>query len=171
VNRWYCAYIKPGAELWARANLWERGFDVYLPLYQKRRRHARRTDYVAAPLFPRYLFVAADLDAGVSRSIAYAPGVSNLVAFGGDPALVPDSIIAEIRAKEGEDGMVDIDHGHGVSSRYQPGDRVRIAEGPMADSVGIFHARSADQRVFILLDLLGRQVQVKVHAKALSSEE
>jgi transcriptional antiterminator RfaH len=171
VNRWYCAYTKPGAELWARTNLWERGFDVYLPLYQKRRRHARRTDYVAAPLFPRYLFVSADLETGVSRGITFAPGVSSLIAFGGDPAPVPDPIIAEIRANEGEDGMVDIDHGHGIASRYQPGDKVRIAEGPMADSVGIFHARSADQRVFILLDLLGRQVQVKVHAKALSPEE
>ena len=171
MNRWYCAYTKPGAELWARTNLWERGFDVYLPLYQKRRRHARRTDYVAAPLFPRYLFVSADLETGVSRGITFAPGVSSLIAFGGDPAPVPDAIIAEIRANESEDGMVDIDHGHGVASRYQPGDKVRIAEGPMADSVGIFHARSADQRVFILLDLLGRQVQVKVHAKALSPEE
>ena len=50
-------------------------------------------------------------------------------------------------------------------------DKVRIAEGPMADSVGIFHAQSADQRVFILLDLLGRQVQVRVHARALSPED
>jgi transcriptional antiterminator RfaH len=171
VSRWYCAYTKPGAELWARTNLWERGFEVYLPQYLKRRRHARRTDHVAAPLFPRYLFVAADLDAGVSRGITYAPGVSNLIAFGGDPAPVPDAIIAELRAQEGEDGLVDIDRGQGVASRYQPGDKVCIAEGPMAASVGIFHARSVDQRVFILLDLLGRQVQVKIHARALSPED
>jgi transcriptional antiterminator RfaH len=170
VNRWYCAYTKPRAELWARTNLWERGFEVYLPQYLKRRRHARRTDYVAAPLFPRYLFVAANLDAGVSRGITYAPGVSNLIAFGGDPAPVPDAIIAELRAHEDDDGMMDIDRGRGIVSRYQLGDKVRISEGPMADSVGIFYARSANQRVFILLDLLGRQVQVKVHARALSPE-
>jgi transcriptional antiterminator RfaH len=170
VSRWYCAYTKPGAELWARANLWERGFEVYLPQHLKRRRHARRTDYVAAPLFPRYLFVAADLDTGVSRGITYAPGVSNLIAFGGDPAPVPDAVISELRAHEGDDGMMDLDRGRGIASRYQPGDKVRIAEGPMADSVGIFHAQTAYQRVFILMELLGRQVQVKVHARALSPE-
>ena len=170
MSRWYCAYTKPGAELWARTNLWERGFEVYLPQYLKRRRHARRTDYVAAPLFPRYLFVAADLDTGVSRGITYAPGVSNLIAFGGDPAPVPDAVISELRAHEGDDGMMDLDRGRSIASRYQPGDKVRIAEGPMADSVGIFHARTDDQRVFILLDLLGRQVRVKVHARALSPE-
>ncbi len=81
---------------------------------------------------------------------------------------MPAAIIAEIRAHEGEDGMVDIDRGQGAASRYQPGDKVRIAEGAMADSVGIFHARTADQRVFILLNLVGRQVQVKVHASVLS---
>jgi transcriptional antiterminator RfaH len=168
VISWYCAYTKPGAEVWARTNLWERGLEVYLPQYQKRRRHARRTDYVAASLFPRYLFVSADLEAGVSRAITYAPGVSNLISFGGQAASVPAAIIAEIRAHEGEDGMVDIDRGQGAASRYQPGDKVRIAEGAMADSVGIFHARTADQRVFILLNLVGRQVQVKVHASVLS---
>ena len=34
---------------------------TYLPRYLKRRRHARRVDIVAAPLFPRYLFVAIDM--------------------------------------------------------------------------------------------------------------
>ena len=101
---WYCAYTKAGAEVWARTNLWERGFEVYLPQYRKRRRHARRTDHVAAPLFPRYLFVLADLKAGVSRGITYAPGVARLISFGGQAATVPEKIIAEIRAHEGEDG-------------------------------------------------------------------
>lgn len=171
MNRWYCAYTKPTAEVWARTNLWERGFEVYLPQYRKRRRHARRTDYVAAPLFPRYLFVSADLESGVFRGITYAPGVSHLISFAGQAAVVPENVIAEIRAHEGEDGMVDIDHGQGAASRYRPGDRVRISEGAMVDSVGIFQAPTDDQRVFILLNLLGREVRVRVDASALSLED
>ncbi len=170
MNRWYCAYTKPHAEVWARTNLWDRGFEVYLPQYRKRRRHARRTDYVSAPLFPRYLFVSADLETGVFRGITFARGVSHLVSFGGQAAIVPEQVIAEIRAYEGEDGLVDIDRGQGAASRYQPGDRVRVSEGPMVDSVGIFQAPTDDQRVFILLNLLGREVRVRVDASALSPE-
>ena len=169
--RWYCVYTKPGAELWARSNLWERNFEVYLPRYCRRRRHARRTEFIAAPLFSRYLFVSADLEAGAAGAILCAPGVANLVSFGGLAAPVPPAVIEQIRAHEGSDGLVDIDRGLGPASRYKPGDRVRIEEGAMRDVVGLFHAHTADQRVFILLELLGRQIRVRVNADALARED
>ena len=75
MKAWYCAYTQPCMELWARANLWERGLEVYLPLYRRRRSHARRVDWVSAPLFPRYLFVAADLEAGERRRIVSHPSI------------------------------------------------------------------------------------------------
>ena len=72
MKQWYAVYTKPRMELWARSNLWERGFEVYLPQYRKLRRHARKLDIIAAPLFPRYLFVRADLgrSGGGGRSTA-----------------------------------------------------------------------------------------------------
>ena len=51
-TQWYAVYTHARMERWARSNLWERGFEVYLPEYHKERRHARKTDWVNAPLFP-----------------------------------------------------------------------------------------------------------------------
>ena len=169
--RWHCAYTAPRAEKWARSNLWERGFDVYLPLYARRRRHARRTDVVEAPLFPRYLFVRADFATHSARSVATAPGVESLVRFGGVPGRVPAAVIAELRAHENRDGLIDIDFGRGAASRYRRGERVRIEEGALCNSVGLFQCREDDRRVVILMELLGRFVRVRVPAAALARAE
>ena len=55
--QWYVAQTQANAENKAVAHLARQGFATYLPRYLKRRSHARRVDVVAAPLFPRYLFV------------------------------------------------------------------------------------------------------------------
>jgi len=167
VFRWYAVYTRQGMELWARSNLWQRGFDVYLPRYRKVRRHARRTETVSVPLFPRYLFVRADLEEGGRRAIDSAAGVSHLVAFGGRPAPVADRIIDEIRGREGDDGFVRL---AALAEDYRCGDRLRIDAGAMCDRVGLFHCRADKERVVILLDLLGRQLRVRVPAEYLSRE-
>lgn len=59
---WYVAYTRFRGEYQAAAHLSRQGFQVYLPKYTKIRRHARRIERVASPLFPRYLFVAMDIE-------------------------------------------------------------------------------------------------------------
>ena len=59
--RWYVVQTQVNGELKAAQNLMRQGFEVYLPCYLKRRRHARKIDLVSKPLFPRYLFVAIDV--------------------------------------------------------------------------------------------------------------
>jgi transcriptional antiterminator RfaH len=163
--RWYAVYTKPHLEVWARNNLAERQVEVYLPQYLKRRRHARRTDIVAAPLFPRYLFVRADFDAGHRRRIGAAPGVAHLVTFGDRPAVVTDAVIAEIRAREEDDGYVRL----GQGKTFRPGDRVKIADGALSDHTGLFAAPTDGDRVIVLLDLLGRMTRVQVPAGSVVS--
>ena len=87
---WYAVYTQSGMELWARSNLWERGCEVYLPRYLKRRSHTRRIDWVPRPLFSRYLFVRADPERGGTRGIDYAPGVVRVLRMGQRPSAVPD---------------------------------------------------------------------------------
>jgi len=164
VSAWYCVYTQPRQELWARGNLWERGFEVYLPLIKRPRRHARRTDWVAAPLFPSYLFARADLAAGDRRRIASAPGVRNLVAFGPSPAEVPAAVIADIRGREDASGYVALDPTAGL----KPGDPVRLDWAGLTDCVGLFAGVADKQRVVVLLRLLGRELRVQAPAAALA---
>src|SRR5262249_2851497 len=77
--RWFVAHTHPHAEGKATAHLNRQGFEIYFPRYLKRRRHARRIESITAPLFPRYLFVAIDVNVQRWRSIYSTVGVSRLV--------------------------------------------------------------------------------------------
>jgi len=54
----------------AAFHLRRQGYEVFLPKHLKRRKHARRIDWVSAPLFPRYLFVAIDPDTTTMLEVA-----------------------------------------------------------------------------------------------------
>src|ERR1700748_1442146 len=94
---WYVVQTQTHAENKAAANLLRQEFSVYLPRYQKRRRHARKTEMVAAPLFPRYMFVGVDMETQRWRSIQSTFGVSHLVRNGDEPAAVPASIVEALQ--------------------------------------------------------------------------
>lgn len=164
MKAWYVAYTKSRGEFWARANLWQRGFEVYLPIYQKTRRHARRQETIAAPLFPRYLFVEADMAAGDRRRLSSAPGVDSLVCFGNRPAELPPSALAEIRGREDEAGYVVLS----PPSRFRTGEPVEIVNGALGSFAGLFEREVDSHRVFVLLQLLGRQVRVTVPVNRLA---
>lgn len=155
-NRWYVVRTHPRAERTALQNLMRQGYRAYLPVYGKRRRHARREEIVRAPLFPRYLFVAFDAAHARWRAILSTIGICQLIACGDRPLPVPEGIVEEIRAREDEHGMVALE----PESPFTPGDVVQITRGPMSDQVGLFDGLTDDQRVCVLLDILGRQVRI-----------
>ena len=167
MSSWYAVYTRTQLEIWAKNNLEERGFEVYLPRYLKQLRHARRTDIVARPLFQRYLFVRADIEAGHRPRVNTAPGVAYVVSFGDRPTAVADTIIDEIKDREEEDGFIRLGRGQ----RFAQGDPVKISDGALCDHIGLFHCATDNDRVIILLDLLGRQTRVKVPLDSLVSSD
>ena len=163
-KRWFVVRTHPNGEFKALGHIMRQGFDAYLPRYLKRRRHARKTDTVQSPLFPGYLFVGMDPEQARWRALNSTVGVSELICNSGLPAPIPDDVIADIRQHEDEHGYVIL----GEHAGLQKGDKVRITEGAMSDQLGIFDAPSDQHRVFLLLDLLGRQVRVKMPLSALA---
>jgi transcriptional antiterminator RfaH len=163
-KRWFVVRTHPNGEFKALAHILRQGFDGYLPRYIKRRRHARKTEDVQKPLFPGYLFVGMDPACARWRVLNSTVGVSELICHNGQPAPVPDDVIDDIRRHEDESGYVIL----GEHAGLQKGDRVRITDGSLSDQIGIFDAPSDQQRVFLLLDLLGRQVRVKLPMTALA---
>jgi len=158
MTHWCAVQTHMRAEDKAAFHLRRQGYSVFLPKHMKRRKHARRIDWVPAPLFPRYLFVAIDPEVTPWRAIRSTIGVGNLVCFDNRPATVPDRIIAEIEARQDEKGLVKMHAGCG----FRRGDPVRIIDGPLCDIEGLFDCPSDDERVVILLQLMGREVKVRV---------
>ena len=163
-KRWFVVRTQPNGEFKALAHILRQGFDGSLPRYLKRLRHARKTDTVQTPLFPGYLFVGMDPERARWRALNSTIGVSELICQSGLPAPLPDDVIDDIRRHEDEHGYVVL----GEHAGLKKGDKVRITDGAMADHVGIFDAPSDQHRVFLLLDLLGRQVRVKMPMTALA---
>lgn len=158
--RWFVAHTHPHGEVKATAHLNRQGFDAYFPRYLKRRRHARRIETVAAPLFPRYLFVAVDLSAQRWRSIYSTIGVTRLVCNGEDPAAVPDGVVEGLKGREDTDGFIKLDY----QPPFRAGDKIRVLDGAFTSCLGLFEGMAERERVAILLDLLGRKVRVVLDA-------
>ena len=163
---WFVVYTQPNGETRALANLARQGYQAYLPRYRRRRAHARKVDVVERPLFPRYLFVALDLMRARWRPILSTFGVCDVVRNGDVPAAVPTGIVEEIRAGEAAHSFDAVDPLAGVHA----GDAVRIISGPFADLIGRFQSAAESERVVLLLDLLGREVRMRLprHAVALA---
>jgi transcriptional antiterminator RfaH len=158
--RWFVAHTQPHAEAKATSHLNRQGFEIYFPRYLKRRRHARRIETVAAPLFPRYLFVAVDIAAQRWRSIYSTIGVARLVCNGDQPTAVPDGIVEALKCREDTNGFIKLDY----RPPFRPGDKVRVLDGAFSSCLGLFESMAERERIAILLDLLGRKVRVVLDA-------
>lgn len=163
--QWYVVQTQANSEKKAVAHLARQGFATYLPRYLKRRRHARRVDVVAAPLFPRYLFVEIDMAVQRWRSIYSTVGVSRLVCNGEFPVPVPERVVNLLKNREDTSGFIQLDH----RPKFKTGDKVRVLEGAFYDYLGIYDGMLDRDRVEILLDLLGRKVRVLLDAEAIAA--
>ena len=163
--RWYLVQTQPNAERKAEAHLLRQGFGTFLPRYRKRRRHARKIDLVPAALFPRYIFVSVDVAAQRWLAIRSTVGVSQIVSHGNEPSAVPLGIVETLRASQDADGFVPLN----TVPRFSAGDKVRVLDGAFIDCLGLIETVSDNERVAILLDLLGRKVRVVVDADLIAA--
>ena len=154
--RWFVAHTQPQAEARAVLNLERQGFATYLPRYLKQRRHARKVEVVPVPVFPRYVFVAIDLGRQRWLSIRSTVGVSRLVCQGDAPLPVPDGVVEAMLRRHDEAGFVRMAAPPGL----RVGDKVRVLGGAFEEALGLFESITDEQRVTILLDMLGRKVRV-----------
>jgi transcription antitermination factor NusG len=147
---WFCIRTKTAKESQVAAYCRDvLGLEAYYPLLRAYRtmRGLRRLEI--GPLFPRYLFCR--FDPGESfRAVRYAPNAVEIVQFGGEPALVAESLIEDLKQWSGQ--AVD---GFARPSDFQTGGQVQIKQGPLRGLTGvILRARDDDDRVEILLSLL-----------------
>jgi len=158
MRRWFVVHTKPHAEARVRQHLAWQDYHVYLPCYLKRRRHARRTSWVPASLFPRYLFVHLDPAETQWQPIRSTFGVCDIVRIGDRLAPVPVGVVEDIIARHGIDKHRRLDE----PAPFEKGEVVRIHSGALSDTVGLFEQLDSDERVVVLLDMLGREVKVRV---------
>lgn len=162
---WYAVHTHPREEFKALGHLRRQGYTAYLPRYAKVIRHARRSEQVARPFFPRYLFVKLNLAVDGWRAIRSTVGVTDIVCFSEWPAPLPAGVIEALRCQENAYGLIEL----ATKSSLKPGDPVVVLSGPFAHQLGRCSSVSDDERVAILLDLLGRKVRVVLDADVVAA--
>lgn len=151
---WYALRIKPHKERAVNERL--QGWDIqtYLPMVRVKPKNPRAAKH--KPYFPGYLFVYADLEVVGANTMNWMPGALGLVSFGGIPATVPENLIHELQQRlshiEAAGGLLLVD--------LEPGDKVRIVEGPFKGYEAIFDmSLPGKDRVQVLLSFLSQHPQ------------
>jgi transcriptional antiterminator RfaH len=157
MSAWYAVMCKPRQEALAETNLVNQGYQVYLPRLATQSRRAGKWVNTVEPLFPRYLFVSPKDERQSLAPVRSTLGVSALVKFGSQPATIPDEAVASLRAQH--DPLTGACASQGI---FAPETAVKFHAGPFTGLEGIFAAETADARVFVLLDFLGKVNKVKV---------
>lgn len=159
---WYVIHSKPRKENQVNAYLRTQGFETFYPTLHVQPVNPRASKI--RPYFPRYLFVHADLDEVGVSALQWVPGAIGLVSFDGQPVPVPEYVVHELKRRVAEIRAA----GGLVFDGLQPGDAVRITQGPFAGYEAVFDMRlSGSERVQVLLQMLGRLVKVQVNAGAI----
>ncbi len=153
---WHLAQVKPNAYRIAQRNLERQGFSVFNPLQDLTRKTRGQFVTRPLPLFPGYLFVCFDPLSGGYRQVNATLGISRLVSFGERPAEVPGDLIAALMSRcDAQGRMVQ-------PAEVQAGDRVRFVKGPFADFVATIDSIESDRRIWVLMDLLGRDTRISI---------
>jgi transcription antitermination factor NusG len=151
---WYALHTRYQHEKTVAQILVQKGFDVFLPLYNVARHWKDRIKQLSVPLFPCYVFIQDGLDRRMS--ILNTPGVHGFVGSFGQAAPIQEAEIEAVLK------MVE------TSVRVEPhpflqrGDRVRVKSGPLEGIEGILMRTKNWFRLVLSVELLRMSVAVEV---------
>ena len=149
MNKWYLIKTKPRQEKKAKQNLENQGYIVFCPMVIINKR--------LVVLFPGYLFVQLNEKTQNWSPINSTKGVSHFVKFGLNFAKVPNSVIEFIKTNQ------HITAGKlNNLNKFKPGDKVQISDGAFKNYMAIFKCYKSDERVILLMNLLGREQSLSI---------
>jgi transcriptional antiterminator RfaH len=154
---WYVIHSHPQREELLFRQICFHGFECLLPELSVKPVNPRSRN--KRPYFPGYLFVRIDLALVGDSLFRWMPYSYGLVVFGGEPAVLSDSIVISIKKRLESVNLT----GQDKTNSMKMGDEVEIDSGLLSGYEAIFDtALSGQQRVRVLLKILGQSRKVEV---------
>lgn len=156
---WTAAKTKFCEEQRAAHHLERQGFEIYLPeIMELQTSGSERREL----LFPGYIFIKIKRS---WESIMGTRGISRLFLCQDLPARIPNNQIDYFRSLEDADGIVQLE------PPLELGERVSGNEfaGSFRDISGVVKGMPRKNRVQVLLQILGRSIEVELDRRALKS--
>lgn len=157
---WRAVYTKPRSERKIAERFERQGLEVYCPIQTTMRQWSDRKKKVSVPIFPSYLFLCVtDLQCIV---VLQDPGVLNFVYWLGQPAIIRDEEISEIKrflSNQAIESVVLVD--------YKRGEGVEIKHGPLKGQVGVIEEIRL-REASLNIQSLGMTLRVKLNPALLA---
>ena len=160
-KEWFILQFKPNSHNQAAKNLNRQGFETFLPLYDTTLRKASRFVTSTKPLFPGYMFIKFDRTEPKWHKINNTYGVSRLITFNSILKSVPSIFIDNLIKRYDSSGKLIPIEG------MKKGDKVKILEGPFANFIATVEKYETDQRIWVLMDYMGRKSKIQAATDSL----
>lgn len=160
---WYAVATKPRQEDLVARIYRVSDIECFLPKVTLPKSPSTPESTILRPLFPGYLFARVSPESEKWARVNYTPGVKGIVAFGGIPPRVPDSVIAELRTRTVQWPVQGARAGSLPS--FSEGDKVVVRKGPLSGLMAMFKGYVSDNgRVRLLIELLRSCAEVETWA-------
>ena len=164
-KEWFILQFKPNSHHQAIKNLTQQGFETFLPLHDTTSRKASRFITTNQPLFPGYMFITFDKAEPKWHKINNTYGVSRLVTFNAVLKPIPTTFIDNLMKRYDLSGkLLPI-------KKLKKGDQVKLLKGPFANFIATVETYETDQRIWILMDLMGRQTKMQTPSNTLQPSD
>ena len=154
MKNWYLIKTKPRQEKIAIQNLENQGYTVFCPVASINNK--------TVILFPGYLFINLDEKTQNRSPINSTKGVLHFVKFGLIFAKVPKTVIEFIKSNQ----QVTAEKLKNLNN-FKPGDKVQISDGVFKDCIAIFKCFKSDERVMLLLNLMGQEQSLSLQKNSI----
>ena len=149
MRSWYLIKTKSRQEHVAIKNLENQEYITYCPTVKIKNKHI--------VLFPGYLFIYLDKEKDNWLPIRSTKGVLNFVRFGLNFAQTPDAVIKFLKDNE----LINKEKFNNLNS-FKSGEKVQITDGVFKNCVAIFKSSQPEERIVLLLNILGQQQSISI---------
>ena len=154
-KEWFILQFKSNSHHLAAKNLNRQGFETFLPLHDTTSRRTSRFINTSKPLFPGYMFIKFDRAESVWHKINSTYGVSRLITFNSILKSIPTSFVDHLMKRYDLSGkLLPI-------QKLKKGDQVKLLKGPFANFAATVEKYEDNQRVWVLMDLMGRKSKIQ----------
>ena len=164
-KEWFILQFKPNSHHQATRNLNRQGFETFLPLSDTTSRRTSRFINTVQPLFPGYMFIAFDRAESKWHKINNTYGVLRLITFNSILKSIPNTFINDLKKKYDLSGKLL------PLKKLKNGDQVKILKGPFANFVATVETYETDQRIWILMDLMGRKSKIQTQSDTIQPSD
>ena len=160
-KEWFILQFKSNSHHQAAKNLNRQGFETFLPLHDITSRRLSRFINTSKPLFPGYMFIRFDRAESEWHKINSTYGVSRLITFNSILKSIPTRFVNSLMERYDLSGkLLPI-------KKLKKGDQVTVLNGPFANFIATVEKYEADHRIWILIDLMGRETKIQTPSNAI----